>query len=71
MKICRLPTKRKGVRHGNVIYNKNFKCCKCGKVIAEFNNKNRQRTIRSFVTICWQCYKRTKYYRKSKKRRLE
>jgi oligoribonuclease NrnB/cAMP/cGMP phosphodiesterase (DHH superfamily) len=40
---------------GKKIYDKNFRCCKCRKIIGEYNSKNRQRTTKSFVTLCFTC----------------
>jgi hypothetical protein len=40
---------------GKKIYDKNFKCCKCRKIIGEYNSKNRERVVSSWASICLRC----------------
>ncbi len=37
------------------IYTEKFRCAKCGDFIGEYSEKNRQRTIKSYYTICMKC----------------
>ena len=59
-----LPRTKKGRRHGNVIYNRNFKCVRCHNVIGEYNDKNKQRVVRAWVSLCYKCYKLARFRHK-------
>ena len=39
------------------IYTQKFRCAKCRKVIGEYSEKNKERTIKSWVSVCYTCFK--------------
>lgn len=39
------------------IYDSSFVCSECKRKVQEYSNKNRERTIKSWVVICNRCMK--------------
>ncbi len=42
---------------GKKIYNRKFKCVRCHRIIEEYNSENKQRAVKSWVSLCTECYK--------------
>ena len=38
------------------IYTESFKCHECKEVIGEYSKSNKERVVKSYYVICFQCY---------------
>ena len=41
----------------NKIYTQKFKCAICRKIIGEYAESNRERTIKSWFSVCMSCWR--------------
>ena len=40
------------------IYTKHFGCVICKKIVGEYSEKNKERNVRSWTSVCLKCFKK-------------